>query len=140
MSLSNKPASPLDIQSRRSCIQLWRRIFNSEPPLRIGIALLTAMLAQAQQESTLASTFRMLEKQLSSTNLPDSSTTQSKAKLRIGDRIVRRWGGTNHEVIMLQKGFSYRGEVFRSLSEIARLITGVRWSGPRFFGTNEKRV
>jgi hypothetical protein len=140
MSLRNKSIEPLDTNSRQSSIATWRAIFASEPPLRIGAALLTAILAQAQRESTIASTMRMLEKQLASATAPTSLNKLSKTKLRTGDRIVRGWGGTNHEVTILPKGFSYRGEIYKSLSEIARLITGARWSGPRFFGTREKNV
>ena len=54
--------------------------------------------------------------------------------LRPGTRLVRTWQGDTHEVLALDKGFSYRGETYLSLSEIARLITGARWSGPLFFG------
>lgn len=138
MSLSNKLIEPHDPHSRQSSIAQWRGIFASDPPLRIGAALLTAILAQAQRESKIASTMRTLEKQLATATAPTSLSTQSKTKLRTGDRIVRGWGGTNHEVTILPKGFSYRGETYKSLSEIARLITGARWSGPRFFGTREK--
>lgn len=140
MSLSNKSIEPFDTHSRQSYIAQWRVIFSSAPPLRIGAALLTSILAQAQRESTIASTMRTLEKQLASATAPSTLGAQSTTKLRTGDRIVRGWGGTNHEVTILPKGFSYRGEIYKSLSEIARLITGVRWSGPRFFGTREKRV
>ena len=52
----------------------------------------------------------------------------------IGSRLVRSWRGTRHEVMVVEKGFVHRGKVYRSLSEIARVITGARWSGPRFFG------
>ena len=48
---------------------------------------------------------------------------------------MREWEGTPHEVIVMSEGgFLYRGDHYRSLSEIARAITGVRWNGPRFFG------
>jgi hypothetical protein len=138
MSLCNKSVTPPDGSSRQSYIARWRVMFASEPPLRIGTSLLIEMLAQAQRESTMASTMRSLEKQLAAATAPQTLNVRSTAKLRIGDRIVRGWGGTNHEVTILLKGFSYRGEIYKSLSEIARIITGARWSGPRFFGTREK--
>jgi hypothetical protein len=49
---------------------------------------------------------------------------------------VREWGGETHSVLVLDEGFGYRGGRYRSLSQIARLITGAHWSGPRFFGLN----
>jgi hypothetical protein len=51
-----------------------------------------------------------------------------------GTVLVREWHGVGHQVRVLEEGVLYRGERYRSLSEIARLITGTRWSGPRFFG------
>lgn len=59
-----------------------------------------------------------------------------RARLATGARLVRTWHGTPHEVTVLDGGkrFEYRGEVYRSLSRIARVITGTPWSGPRFFG------
>lgn len=54
--------------------------------------------------------------------------------LRAGARLVREWGGETHEVMVMERGFAYRGRSYTNLSEIARNITGSRWSGPRFFG------
>lgn len=54
--------------------------------------------------------------------------------IRPGSRLLRTWQGETHEVLALEKGFSYRGETYSSLSKIARIITGARWSGPLFFG------
>ena len=49
-------------------------------------------------------------------------------------RLVREWKGLRHEVEVTDDGVLYRGERYASLSEVARVITGVRWNGPRFFG------
>jgi hypothetical protein len=54
--------------------------------------------------------------------------------------MVRQWQGKLHEVITLESGYLYGGENFRSLSEIARAITGTRWSGPAFFGLKKRRT
>jgi hypothetical protein len=48
--------------------------------------------------------------------------------------LLREWHGRSHVVTVSEDGFDYAGSRYRSLSEIARLITGARWSGPRFFG------
>ena len=58
---------------------------------------------------------------------------QSKA-LSPGIRLVREWHGETPTVEVLSQGFAYDGELYNSLSEVARIITGARWSGPRFFG------
>jgi hypothetical protein len=54
--------------------------------------------------------------------------------LKPGTRLLREWGGRTHSVIVLDGGFEYDGSRYRSLTEIARRITGAHWSGPRFFG------
>jgi hypothetical protein len=54
--------------------------------------------------------------------------------LRSGTRLLREWGGRTHTVIVLDDGFEYDGERYRSLTVIARRITGAHWSGPGFFG------
>jgi hypothetical protein len=60
-------------------------------------------------------------------------------RIRAGTRLVREWNGRAHTVMVEEDGFSYAGQSYRSLSAIAREITGARWSGPRFFGlTNER--
>ena len=48
--------------------------------------------------------------------------------------MLRTWEGVTHEVMVVDEGFIWSGKTWRSLSAIAREITGTRWSGPRFFG------
>lgn len=63
-------------------------------------------------------------------------TRRDEVKLRSGSKLIRTWRGRKHEVLVLDDGkrFRYRETEYASLSEIAREITGARWSGPRFFG------
>ncbi len=60
------------------------------------------------------------------------------ARLKPGAKLTREWRGETHTVIVLEDGFEWRGRKWRSLSSIAREITGAHWSGPRFFGLNGK--
>ena len=53
--------------------------------------------------------------------------------------LVREWQGVTHHVMALEHGFAWNGVTYRSLSEIARAITGTRWNGPRFFGLKEAK-
>jgi hypothetical protein len=55
-------------------------------------------------------------------------------QLSTGTRLVREWHSESHHVEVLHDGYDYRNRHYNSLSEIAREITGARWSGPRFFG------
>ena len=52
----------------------------------------------------------------------------------IGTRLIREWQGTEHCVTVTRDGFEWQGRPYKSLSAIARTITGESWSGPRFFG------
>jgi hypothetical protein len=58
-------------------------------------------------------------------------------RLRPGTSLERAWRGKTHTVTVLADGFVYRGQPYRSLSQIARLITGTRWNGPAFFGLRQ---
>jgi len=59
-----------------------------------------------------------------------------RPKAKVGTRIFRQWRGESHEVVVSQSGYEYRRGTYKSLSKIARKITGTRWSGPAFFGVN----
>ncbi len=57
----------------------------------------------------------------------------------IGTRLVREWDGTEHVVTVLNDGFDWQGRKYKSLSAIARTITGTQWNGYRFFGLRERK-
>jgi hypothetical protein len=63
----------------------------------------------------------------------------SAPRIRAGARLVREWNGRTHTVTVEEEGFTYAGRNYRSLTAIAREITGARWSGPRFFGLTSKK-
>jgi Protein of unknown function (DUF2924) len=54
--------------------------------------------------------------------------------------LVREWRGGSYEVLVLDDGLSWHGTHYRSLSAIARQITGTAWSGPLFFGLKPNRL
>ncbi|HEY4856804.1 MAG TPA: DUF2924 domain-containing protein, partial [Xanthobacteraceae bacterium] len=62
-----------------------------------------------------------------------------RPELKPGTRLVREWQGRTYEVLVLNGGFSWQGMSYRSLSALARKITGTAWSGPLFFGMKPKR-
>jgi hypothetical protein len=55
-------------------------------------------------------------------------------EIKPGTRLLRSWEGHTHEVIVTPQGYLWRGQIWKSLSRIAREITGTSWSGPTFFG------
>ena len=59
---------------------------------------------------------------------------------KTGTRYVREHNGKLHEVTVLDDAFEYEGQGYRSLTEIAKAITGTKWSGPVFFGLKRKKL
>ncbi|MCK9553789.1 DUF2924 domain-containing protein [Aquamicrobium sp.] len=57
----------------------------------------------------------------------------------IGTRLMREWNGTEHVITVLKDGFDWQGRKYKSLSAIARTITGTQWNGYRFFGLRERK-
>jgi hypothetical protein len=78
----------------------------------------------------LANSFESRPGQVSAKLLP-------VARAKPGTRLIRQWQGETHSVAVSDQGFEYKGERYKSLSQIARLITGTRWSGPLFFGLKQ---
>ena len=82
------------------------------------------------------STRRALERSLDARSPIRATPTSNRKSIRPGAVLIRQWRGANHQVTVLDHGVLYREKRYRSLSEVAREITGTRWSGPRFFGLN----
>jgi hypothetical protein len=106
--------------------------------------LLAQAIAYRLQEQALGglkpATVRLLERIADATAARRQvSTTHEKVHAIAGTVLIREWHGTQHHVTVLKEGFLYRTKRFRSLSEIARAITGSRWSGPLFFGLKSSR-
>ncbi len=120
----------------------WRRLYRAHPPKRVARDLLVLGVAWKIQEQAYgglgAATKRRLA-DLAKTMEQDGDLARSRvARLKPGAKLIREWRGETHTVIVLEDGFEWRGKRQRLLSVIAQLITGAHWSGPRFFGLNEK--
>jgi len=115
----------------------WRALYGTEPPPRISEDLLRRAVAYRLQERALGglkpSTRKLLQRVVEDAR-PRSSAATPTRKLTAGAVLIREWRGTSHEVTVLEDGVLFRGKRHRSLSEVARKITGSRWSGPLFFG------
>lgn len=116
----------------------WRRLYRSHPPKLLRRDLLQLGVAWKLQERVLgglsAATKRQLD-ELARTMATKSDLTKArKVTLKPGARLVRAWGGETHEILVVEDGFLWQGRTWRSLSVIAREMTGTQWSGPRFFG------
>ena len=127
----------LDMQALRAT---WADIYGRPPPKFMSRRLLelaAAYDAQAKVYGGLKPATRRKLIQIASarTGSPAGAARRKpRAALAPGSRLVREWQGRPHTIEVLEDGFLYAGRRYRSLSEIARAITGARWSGPRFFG------
>jgi hypothetical protein len=117
--------------------QRWTELFDLEPAPRISRDLLIRGVAyRLQEEADHGLSKRALRhlaraaKELRETG----SMTESAGGIKPGTKLIREWKGRVHEVIVLDDTYIWSGRPYRSLSQIARAITGTRWSGPRFFG------
>jgi len=122
----------------------WKRLYRSPAPKRISRSLLELGVAWKIQELALGGLSRGAKRQLRDIAGSVASTGAVEASRSItvkpGARLVREWRGSTHDVLVLDDGFEWNGQVWRSLSEIAREITGTRWSGPRFFGLEKSKA
>ena len=122
---------------------LWNETFGITPHPKLRRELLIPILAYRLQEKALGgrepSTLRRLRAVAGEMGEGKRPATAPRLSPRPGTRMVRQWQGKLHEVITLESGFMYDGQKYRSLSEIARVITGTRWSGPAFFGLKKRK-
>lgn len=122
----------------------WRRLYRSHPPKLLRRDLLQLGVAWKLQERVLGGLSAATKRQLA--ELATTMATKSdlakarKVTLKPGARLVRAWGGETHEVLVVEDGFLWQGKTWRSLSVIAREMTGTHWSGPRFFGLTDTRT
>jgi hypothetical protein len=66
--------------------------------------------------------------------------TPPRPELKPGTRLMREWQGRTYDVLVLDDGFFWQNTQYRSLSAVARKITGTAWSGPLFFGLKSNRT
>jgi len=162
----------------------WRKLYGSEPPVRMSPELMLRAVAWRIQEEAFGGLSPSLKAKLSSlanpprhaggtrsrkatTSAPGDAASNANAnananassgsdltptvvstlpsrirrdrKVKPGTRFLREWNGRMIEVIAMADGrYLYGGEIYRSLSAIARAVTGTRWSGPAFFGIGTK--
>ena len=126
----NKAIADIERLDRGGCLDRWRDAFGRPPPKYLSPQFMKRVLIWDLQNKQLgalsAGTERRL-KQVASGKMPP-------AKARPGSHLVREWNGRTYQVEVVDGGYVMDGKSWRSLSAIARHITGAHWSGPRFFG------
>ncbi len=128
----------LEILSTADLRARWQRAYEQPAPKHASRDLLLRAVAyrlQEQAEDGLSRTaLRRLAKLAGLNGGGPQPTPPPALRLKPGSRLVRGWRGKVHQVTVIEEGFDYCGTRYGSLSQIARIITGARWSGPLFFG------
>jgi hypothetical protein len=116
----------------------WKALYGMAAHSHIGRSFLIRAIAYRLQEQAFGglkpSTRRQLARVAEETAGGNSPKKPQSRKAGTGTILVREWQGNSHHVTVLDDGVAFNGKRYRSLSEVAREITGSRWSGPRFFG------
>ena len=113
----------------------WESLEDSPAPA-LAAPLLRRLVAQRLQERRHGGLPALVRREL--LRVADGEQAQAlprpRPQLTTGTRLVREWNGRTITVEVHDHGFQHAGRNWRSLSEIARHVTGAHWSGPRFFG------
>ena len=124
--------------------QQWRILYKAEASPHLSRELLVRAVAYRMQEVALGGLRPQRQRQLrqfaQQLNESQEGQIRPRPELKPGTRLVREWQGRTYEVLVLDDGFSWQGTHHRSLSAIARKITGTAWSGPLFFGLKRNRL
>jgi hypothetical protein len=142
-------AAPVDVESAIPALnrlkiaelrQRWQAWLGEPPPRCQSGRVLRMLLAWRLQEQRFGGFSVAAQRLLRDLTKPTASrpAKTAAATLKRGTLLTREWKGVMHRVQVLDRGFAHDGVVFASLSEVARAITGTRWSGPRFFALSRR--
>jgi hypothetical protein len=118
--------------SRVDLVERWAALHGSPPIKTMTEDLLARGIAYEMQVRQLGGLTPPEMKALGA--LAQGRPKPSLGAIKAGTRLYRSWRGVTQEVLVLESGYSWRSKSYASLSQVARAITGTRWSGPRFFG------
>jgi hypothetical protein len=129
--------------SKAALCDLWKQFFKTNPLRQTRKDVVLPILAYRIQEEafgSLSPESRRRLRQLAATfEANPKAVVSNRPPIKPGTRFVREWKEQVHVVEAEEEGYVYRGSRYENLSEIARLITGTRWSGPLFFGLKTKQ-
>jgi len=138
--LKNLPAMNRDALCRQ-----WQECFRKPAPAGVRREILVRILAYRIQEQAYgglsAQSRRRLDEVASAMSTGDPKAAISNmVSAKPGTQLIRSWKGKTHTVTIEESDYQYEGRRYRSLSEIARHITGTQWSGPLFFGLKSRKA
>lgn len=126
----------IETWDRAQCLEAWIALTGTEPGSRLSKRFLRKALIFEAQCKTFVGHSASVKRVLSSGFERPAPTDNT---LAAGTQLVREWNGRVYRVDVTTTGFEMDGRSYRSLSAIAKRITGADWSGPRFFGLRKAR-
>lgn len=126
-------------RSRSDLADQWAEEFGTKPPARMSQPFLARLLAYDLQARASGGLGPRLEKRLMMTARGEPIKPPAP-RLKPGAQLVRDWNGITHRVEVTDEGFRYRETTYKSLTSVAKIITGTHWSGPRFFGLTKRKA
>ena len=140
MSRLEKDLAALATMPPAQMAERWAAVEEGSVP-QVPANLLRRLLAQRLQEKRYGKLPLLVARELERVAAPGSvpsSLARPPIVLSIGTRLIRQWNGRTITVEVVEGGFAWEERIYRSLSEIAREVTGAHWSGPRFFGLKRR--
>lgn len=115
---------------RSNCLGQWKKVFGRLPPKYLSPQFMRRVLIWETQTRVLGGVSVKTNRRLQQI----ASGKAQPATAKPGSHLIREWNGRTYQVEVVDDGYLMDGKAWRSLSAIARHITGAHWSGPRFFG------
>lgn len=122
--------SEIEAFDRDACLDRWRETFGRPPPKYLSPQFMKRVLIWETQNRALGGVSVKTTHRLKQIAVGKALPTTAKP----GSHLVREWNGRTYQVQVAEDGYVMDGKTWRSLSAIAKHITGAHWSGPRFFG------
>ena len=134
----------LPTMSKDALSALWQQLYESPSSHQLRRQLMIRILAYRIQEQAFRglnpSAHQRLRQMARALERDPAAEISDAPSFKPGTRLIRQWQDQTHVVTVKEKGYEYQGSNYRSLSEVARLITGTRWSGPLFFGMKANKT
>ncbi len=140
MSATNRASVEIEhIQSlpRSELNARWIEIFGRAPPINTSPDFMMMALTYKLQEKIYGELRPAMRRRLLSINSQTSTATKST---KAGTTLIREWHGVTYSVTVLDKGVQMNGRLYKSLTAVARQITGTHQSGPIFFGLRKHKL
>jgi len=146
--VSEELAANVDQLDLDECRLLWRKTFKHSPHKHMSVQFMRRALSYEHQcrafgdlEADIKGALKSLSKRVLVGVKPTTSKrapTNPTSLLSPGTHLIREWNGHTYQVEVTETGFRLDRQEFKSLSAIAKHITGTQWSGPRFFGLHNQ--